>query len=362
MKSEQSPLREVMMTNGGVLGKQHGREAVTSFGDVPAEYSALTNGCGLVDVSDRSRIQAAGKDRASFLHNICSNDVKSLAPGDGCEAFFLDAKGHVLGHVVVRASEESILLETSGGQAELLIGHLDRYVIMEQVELTDVAAASDLLLVAGPRSRALLAELVKDALPSGRLASAETEISGVPVVVGCSEIEYAEAGHADSAESLGFTLTCSRENVADIWNALRESGAKPCGRQSLEIVRVESGFPLYGVDVTDKNLPQEVARNEQAISLTKGCYIGQETVARIDALGHVNRALAGLRFESSDPPPAGTELQAEGKTVGQVTSSAWSPRLEASAALGYVRRGFTTPGVQLQSAAGPAEVVGFPIR
>jgi tRNA-modifying protein YgfZ len=125
-----------------------------------------------------------------------------------------------------------------------------------------------------------------------------------------------------------------------------------------EIARIEQGLPAYGVDITSENLPQEVGRDAQAISFTKGCYLGQETVARIDALGHVNRHLSRIAIDSESPPPRGAEFLSAGKTVGNVTSSCFSPRLGKSLALGYLRRGSHGPGTKMEIGGHAAEVVG----
>jgi folate-binding protein YgfZ len=138
-------------------------------------------------------------------------------------------------------------------------------------------------------------------------------------------------------------------------------GVIECDPQIAEIIRLEAGVPLYGVDITDENLPQEVNRNAQAISFTKGCYLGQETVARIDALGHVNKLLVGLKFAGETVPATGTELTAQGKAVGQVTSAVYSPRLKAPLALGYVRTGHHEVGDRVESSVGTAEVISLPV-
>jgi folate-binding protein YgfZ len=129
----------------------------------------------------------------------------------------------------------------------------------------------------------------------------------------------------------------------------------------LEIARLEAGFPWFGIDITADNLAPEVGRDKQAISYVKGCYLGQETIARIDALGHVNRLLVGVAIEAAAVPPQGSELTAAGKTVGHVTSAVFSPRLQAPLALAYVRRGYNEPGAKLTSTAGPARVVALPL-
>jgi folate-binding protein YgfZ len=156
--------------------------------------------------------------------------------------------------------------------------------------------------------------------------------------------------------------------VDAITAALANAGAVPAAMDAFEIARIEAGIPFYGLDISDKNLPQEVNRDAQAISFTKGCYLGQETVARIDALGHVNRVLVGVRFAGTVPPPTGTEVfpadgqGSEGKsTIGAVTSAAYSHRLGAPLALAYVRRGHNQTGTQLGSPIGPAQVISLPL-
>jgi folate-binding protein YgfZ len=128
------------------------------------------------------------------------------------------------------------------------------------------------------------------------------------------------------------------------------------------MARIEAGVPLFGRDITADNLPQEIGRDQVAISFTKGCYLGQETVARIDALGHVNRQLVGVRFEGNEVPAVGTKLTAEGKEVGQVTSAAWSPKLAAPLAIALVRRGHAKAGTRLTSASGDAVIVVLPAQ
>jgi tRNA-modifying protein YgfZ len=310
------------------------------------EYAALTQQAAVVDVNSRTRVELTGADRAGFLHNLCTNDIKRLTPGTGCEAFLLDARGHTLAHLFVICRPESLLLETVPGQEEAIVGHLDRYLIRERVELHARTAGWREWLLAGPRAADCLANLDIEA-PCATLASLECELAGSPATV----------ARVNLTEPDGFLLLTPNELGADIEKALLQSGARRCSLQTLEIARIENGFPFYGSDITEKNLPQEVARDQVAISFNKGCYLGQETVARIDALGHVNKTLCRLRFAGPDVPPLGTQLSAAGQPVGQVTSAAYSPRFSAPLALAYVRRGSHTPGTLLDSDAGPAEVL-----
>lgn len=312
------------------------------------EFRALTEGAGLVDFSLRARIEVIGDDRASFLHNLSTNEVKKLAVGNGCEAFLLDARGHVLGHVFLICRRDSILIETVAGQGAGLLNHLNRYRIREKVGLHDRTQEWGELLLAGVESQRVLTAVMSGEPPSLPLANTETEIAGQAVTVVL--VALSEPG--------GYLLVFARESHSAVRQALESSGAMPCSEAALEAARIEAGFPYYGHDITDKNLPQEVGRNERAISFTKGCYIGQETVARIDALGHVNKSLVKLRFAGGQDIPPGTVLVQGEQTVGHVTSSAFSPRLGAVVALAYVRRGSNLPGSELTSVVGRAEVLG----
>ncbi len=177
------------------------------------------------------------------------------------------------------------------------------------------------------------------------------EVAGTPVWV----------RRVDIAGPDGFLLSSAWEQASGVVRSLCESGVIDCGPEAFEAARIERGFPLHGRDISDQNLPQEVNRDVLAISFVKGCYLGQETVARIDALGHVNKRLVGLRFAGATVPEAGTELTVDGQTAGHVTSAAYSPRLSAPLALGYVRRGKEAPGTRLDSAEGEAEVVSLPV-
>jgi folate-binding protein YgfZ len=313
------------------------------------EYRALAEGAAVFDFSQRTRIELTGLDRASFLHNLTTNDVKGLQAGSGCEAFFLDARGHVLAHVFLIAGGESIVIETLAGQNEQLLNHLNRYLIREKVEINDRTNAWGELLLAGRTSHQMLADLTAGNAPTAYLAHAVLEIAGQQAMI--VRVEMTPTG--------GYLLLLkdghAREIVA---NALQKAGAVSCGSATFEAARIETGFPLYGVDITDKNLPQEVDRNDLAISFRKGCYLGQETVARIDALGHVNKTLVKLRFDGEAVPSPGTELVAGDVEVGQVTSAAYSPATRASIALAYVRRGSNQPGMRLSTAFGPTVILG----
>ncbi len=336
--------------SGATWSDVAGRRVVLHFGDVRAEYEALTRGCGVAPWLDRTQIEFTGDDRAAFLHNLCTNNVRALQPSQGCEAFITSVQGRTIGHGHIFCGAESLVFDTVPGQAAGLLPHFEKYHIRENVAFRDRTAEWCELLVAGEGASDLLGRLT-DGFPEERLSHAEVQLAGHSVslrrVEICGPSTWLVSGGAAAIEAA--------------WAALIAAGTRPCGHEALDMVRLEAGTPFFGQDITDKNLPQELARDALAISFTKGCYLGQETVARIDALGHVNQTLRGLRFEGSDVPPPGTELSAAGKAVGHVTSAALSPRLAAPLALGYVRRGHEASGSEFTSSRGAARVVELPL-
>lgn len=313
-------------------------------------YLALVQATGVVNLSDRTQIELTGNDRGAFLHNFCTNAIRNLQPGQGTEAFILDVKGHILGHVYVFVSPHSIVLDTVAGQAGRLIEHLDRYLIREDVTIRDRTSDWSDLLVAGAQAADLMESLALH-VPEQPLAHGVSALMGHTLFI----------RRVDLVGPDSFLIACQRENAPEVIYALVNAGAVAADQAEFEVARIEAGTPLYGVDITDKNLPQEVNRDRQTISFTKGCYLGQETVARIDALGHVNKLLVGVRFAAGDVPPPGGELNVDAAVVGTVTSSTFSPRLECPLALAYVRRGHTAHGTKLTSPLGPAEVVALPL-
>jgi folate-binding protein YgfZ len=314
------------------------------------EYAALASGAGLVDFGDRTLVELTGADRARFLHNLCTNDILKLPLQAGCEAFLTNVQGKILAHVLVFAEPESLVLETVAAQGPAIVKHLDRYLVRERVTLADRSSDWAEWFLAGPAAPQVLESLCGRVVPQQLWTSAQAEIAGQAVCL----------RRVDIVGPIGFLVVAARAAAAAVGDALRAAGAASVGHAVFEAARIEAGFPLYGRDITDRNLPQEVARDDRTISFRKGCYLGQETVARIDALGHVNQLLVGLRFAGPDVVPAGLELSAAAAKVGYVTSAAISPLQQGSVALGYVRRGHQAPGTRLESSHGTAEVVSLP--
>jgi len=316
-----------------------------------AQYGALTHSVGFAPLPERTIVTVSGADRFQFLQSFTTNDVKKLVVGQGCEAFVTSPQGKILGYVLIFCEADHHTIDTTPGQAATLISHFERYVITEDVQFIDRTAESCELLVAGPKATEILTALTSASPPQALLMHAPATIAGRSVVL--RRVEY--------AGSLSYFVQTATVDTTPIAAALVSAGASLCDRAAIDSARLELGVPLFGLDISPDNLPQEVARDMQAISFTKGCYLGQETVARIDAIGHVNRLLVGLKFSADQLPASGTTLLAADQPVGHTTSSAWSPRLSAALALAYVRRNHAKKGESLTSAFGTAEVVSLPL-
>jgi folate-binding protein YgfZ len=322
------------------------------FGRLQVDCELFATAAPFSLLSGRTQIEVRGNDRASFLHGMCTNDVKKLTSGKGCEAFFTNVQGKTIGHGYLLASDDAITIDTTPDQAAVLIPALDRYIIREQVELVDRTAERSVFLVAGATARGLLRQLLGSEPPAERLDHIAATLAGSSVTV----------RRVDFVSGDCYFVACDINDANPVQAALDAAGAPRIGDDAVDAARIEQGTPLFGRDITPTNLPQELARDALAINFNKGCYLGQETVARIDALGHVNRYLCGVKFEGDQIPAVGTQLRAGDKQVGEVTSITFSPTLKSPLALAFVRRGHHAPGTKLESDAGPAEVVRLPIQ
>ncbi len=344
---------DILRDEGAVLRDTPWGPVAADFGDWQSEYRAFRQGAGLFRPPSVTQVEITGGQRTEFLNRLCTNRLDRIQPGEGCETFLADANGRILHHVFVYAGPESLVLHTAAGLAKSLCAHLDYYLIREDVQFHDRSSQWGELILAGPQSADIARQLAAN-LPSGDeyIVNVSAEWNGRPLMVR----RLQERGFQN------FHIAGDAADMGPLWQALRRLGATACGMRALETVRIEEGFPVIGLDITEKTLPQEVGRDEKAISLNKGCYLGQEIVARIDSRGAVNKVLSGIRFQTADVPPSGGELTHGGQAVGQITSAAYSPGFGVSVALAYVRRQFHEPGTILDSAWGQAMVVDLPMR
>jgi tRNA-modifying protein YgfZ len=297
------------------------------------EYATVTDACGLLDRSERGKLALSGRGAKEFLQGQVSNDVEALHPGTGCYAAFLTPKGKMLGDLRVLDTGDELLLDTERVTLQDLFNMIRRFSIGYDVQLHKRTLERGLLSLIGPKAPSLH-------LPAQEHANAAAEIGGVA----------ARAIRTD----VGVDLLCDSAETDTLRTALIATGeAAPVSEDTAEIVRVERGRPRYGIDLDDTVIPQEAALNERAVSFTKGCYVGQETVARLHYRGKPNRQLRGLRLEA--PAHTGDELTLEGRAVGRVGSAVVSPRL-GPIALALVRRE-APPGSEVRVGAGVRAVV-----
>jgi folate-binding protein YgfZ len=318
-----------------------------------AFYGHLTKQCALVDFGDRTQIELTGRDRQRFLHNLCTNDIVRLTPGSGCEAFATNVQGKCLAHLLVFARADSLVVETAAAQAGVLIPFWDRYLITEDVQLIDRGDVWTELLVAGADAPQVLARLGFPSIPEQQYEHIESTSDG-----GTWQLRRVPMLGVPT-----FLAACARADQPRLTAGLAQAGAVSAspdvGCAAFHMARIEHGFPWFGWDITDKNLPQEVERNSLTIHFNKGCYLGQETIARIDALGHVNRVLSRLQASFKAVPSPGTQVTRAGQSIGTVTSSAYSPRRQAPLAMAYLRREHSQPGTAVDLPLGPAQVVSL---
>lgn len=291
----------------------------------------MRNSTTLYDLTGWTWFRVCGRDAHKFLHNFCTNDIQKLPETRGCEAFVTNVKARVLGHMFAfeASAEESgpaIDVFSFPGQEAPLLAHLDRYLIREDVRLEGRSDATGTFLVSGGDEN-------PQSAPACDMQSFETRCI---VIAKCG----VATRRLDLLGEPGALLTCNRENADHVREALLSDGASPGDSEQFDARRIAAVLPIYGIDVTADQLAPEVGR-PWAISDTKGCYLGQEPIARIDALGHVNRSLRGLRLSEELAPEVGATLIAEDKEIGTITSSA------AGVAMGYVHSKFAEPGTMV---------------
>ncbi len=320
----------------------------------PDALRAANESAGSVDRTARVRLRIEGPDRAKFLHNLTTNDVKRLAPGSGQETFVTSPQGKTLAYATLLALDDAILLRTDPGSLEALLPHLRKYGIFDDVAIEDVSANTIEIHLAGSGVDATWAAL-------GLEAVGQTPLAHRAVTIGGSEVR---AVRESPTGRPGLTLIGPAEALVSVRDRVAEVVPTEIDAATFEALRIEAGTPISGVDVLASHLPQEVGRDALAINFVKGCYLGQETVARLDALGHVNKILVGVRIEAGLVPPAGTSLLSDGKAVGTITSAAGSPDRGGSVALAYVRVAQAMAGTRLQvgEGGGEATVVPLPMR
>jgi folate-binding protein YgfZ len=335
-------------------------ELVETFTDPSREATEARAGAGLFDLSFRAGLQFTGHDRATFLHNLLSNDIAGLRPGTGCYAILLTRESKIVADVNVLCSKEAMRVELDRRVKDRARAHLERFLVADDVEIEDRSDDEASLGIHGPRAPEILATVLPGHdLPRAELEHAPAEIAGARLLV----------VRDDWTGDPGFDVVVARGDALRVWDAVLAAGAShgltPVGMAAADVLRLEAGRPRIGIDFDETHLVLE-AGLERGIHFSKGCYLGQEIVERASARGHVNKRLVGLRVDGDAVPRPGARIVAEASDVGRITSAARSPNLRSTIALGYVKRAFVAPGsrlsVEIGGDAAAAVVAALPFH
>lgn len=327
-------------------------------------YDSAHTGAVWTDRSQEGRVEIRGGDRLSWLQGLLSNDVATLVAGQGCYATYLTPQGRMIADVRVLVREDVVWLDLPGAVKDTVLARLEMFVISEDVELLDLAPAVSRLAVHGPDAAlALAAALVPD---EGHRVACAAALAALPAH---AHLAQPWQGHdvlvaADRRLAVpGFDLYVAQPQQEAIVEALQRAGVGPNDEATWHLLHVEAGQPRFGIDMDEDTIPLEAGLEADAISFTKGCYVGQEIIVRMRDRGHGRVAKRLMRLVAAGPDPgpspvfaAGATLEADDRDVGRVTSAAWSPRAERTIGLGYVQRAHAEPGATLGARAGAALV------
>jgi len=362
-----TPLIHEHQATGATLASYHGCTLPEQFTSFSAEYWAAREAVAIFDTNWHTIVELTGPDRVRYLNAIVSNDVKSLGEGRGTLALLLNPQGHILAELDIYAMQEKLLVLSHASVRERTVATLDKFIIMDDVILSDVTDQFGSLAIEGPRAGTVIAEACGLSLEGfSEHAIAEVQIDRVA----CHLIRHSHLSLP------GAEIIAPREHLGLLWKNLRASvvaqhGAA-IGMRAVNSLRLEAGIPWFPDDFNDTVIPHEAALEATHISFSKGCYTGQEIVERVRSRGQVNRRRVQLKFSVADPPAPltrlyarGTETQsaenktaaAESKEAGIITSSAFSPAANAAIGMAYVRREHNSPGSVLDFTGGTAEVL-----
>jgi tRNA-modifying protein YgfZ len=310
------------------------------------QHQALREGAGLVKRSDRGRIRLTGRDRRDYLQGLLTNDIVALSAGSGCYACLLTPQGRMIADMYVVETGEAILIDLEAEVSARVAGHLEQFVFSEDVAVTDVSGSVAQLGVFGPQA----ADVVSGVLGSQDPALGRADFEGLRVLDNRTSAwrgAPVTVVRRDDLGVLGFDLLIGVEHSDSLAQAIADAGAVLVDAEVAEVCRVESGRPVFGKDMTENTIPLEAGIEDRAISLTKGCYVGQEVIIRVlhRGQGRVARRLVGLTLDPGAPVPVpGAAIRSGDREVGGVTSAVWSPALGHPIGMGYVHRDFVEPG------------------
>ena len=352
----ETPLAETHRKNGADMGVWFGCDLPDRFDDWLADYRALRETVALLDKNYRAYFRFTGPDRVRYLNAILTNDIKGLPENHANVSLFLNPQGHIQAEIETHARKDELFCVSYALIHERLLPALDKYIIMDDVTLDDLSLEYATLALEGPKAAETVAQLTGAQLNEfAELESREVSVQGIP----CRLVRRTPGKHPSGE----FLL--AREQAAELWKflagAAHAQSGKPAGYQALNTIRLEQGNPWFGYDYGERQIPHEAGLENSHLSYTKGCYTGQEIVERVRSRGQVNRVRVSLRFETVESPAPGAPLLSEGKEVGHLTRTGFSPALNAAIGMGYVRREKSAPGTPLESPNTHATVISTPL-
>lgn len=312
-----------------------------------SEYSAVRDdGAGLIDFSSRARILVSGSEAVMFLNGLITNDMKTLAVNSWMPAAFANVQGRLLAAVRIVHREDGFVIDTESATRETVMTLLERFTLAGDFHLQDLTDESVMFSVQGRRAPEIISRVFGEEAASAehhKIVNAQWDDATVTVI---------RATH--TAED-GFDLSTDASNDATLREALAAAGVVAISNETWETLRIEAGVPLYGIDMDENNVVTETNLDD-AVSFTKGCYLGQEIIVRIKHRGHVAKKLCGVLLDDSTPVPRNSKIiSSEGKEIGRVTSSTFSPRLEHAIALGYLKYDYLAAGTEVKVATPESE-------
>ncbi len=310
-------------------------------------YHAARYGAALAEMDWYGVLKVTGSERASWLQGMVTNDIENRAPGTGCYAAHLTPQGKIVAHMHVLADEDALWLSLERAALPKLVQAFNKLLIMEDAQVEDHSEQFDILSVVGPRAVAVLETWLDESVKLEGLYSHRNFEEGRVVI-----------------SDLGYELWVQRGQVDKVLRSLSQAGATAIDRGAWDVLRTEAGIPIYGVDIDETTTMPEIG--DKGISYNKGCYIGQEVVAKVKYIGHVNRRFVGLTVSGSDIPELKSPIYKGAKEVGSVTTSLYSPGLERPIALGFVSRSAYAAGTEVEIVSEekrlPAVIVDLPFR
>jgi len=366
--SEQFAIRKLVLDEahaqlGASLAERDGWYVPTSYSDVAQEYGAVREGgAGLIDLSPRGRFLVSGSESVQFLNGLITNDMNTLEVGSWMPAAFPNVQGRLVASVrVIRLHDEltgkdacpTFLIDTEAATHERVLKTIERFTLAGDFRVNHITSQTAMLSVQGKKALSVVASVLGEAAATSTpnaVRQSSWQLEGAP-----AEVTIVHASHTGEG---GFDLMVNNDQATSLWNALQQAGGEPVGYDALEILRIEAGIPRYGIDMDDTNVVTETNLDD-AISYTKGCYIGQEIIARIKYRGHVAKKLSGLLFDGTVQVDPGAIINSvDGKEIGRITSATYSPKLNRTIALAYLKYDYLAVGTHVRIVAGNQEVNG----